>query len=89
MPLIEHIRELRNRVLKALARRDRRRRSPAGSSSRTVWNFLTEPYCKLPTRVHQPRRPAAASKSASCHLVVTGLFDYFFLHLKLAIAIGI
>jgi sec-independent protein translocase protein TatC len=92
MPLMEHIRELRNRVLKALLL------VTAGAIAgwyleNPVFKFITRPYCKLPARVRdglQPGLPATAQgKGENCHLIVTGLFDYFFLHLKLAIAIGI
>src|SRR6266566_2543685 len=90
MPLIEHIRELRNRVLKAVLF------ATSGAIAGwfiepAVWHFITRPYCKLPTHVRdgvQPGLPAHAQPQ-DCHLIVTGLFDYFFLHLKLAIVIGI
>ena len=90
MPLVEHIRELRNRVLKALAF------ATGGAIAGwfiepAVWHFITRPYCKLPAHVRdgvQPGLPAHAQPQ-DCHLIVTGLFDYFFLHLKLAIVIGI
>src|SRR5437773_1050558 len=92
MPLMEHIRELRNRVLKALLV------VTAGAIAgwyleNPVFRFITRPYCKLPVSVRQgvqPGLPAGAQgHGQNCHLIVTGLFDYFFLHLKLAIAIGI
>jgi len=91
MPLMEHIRELRNRVIKAVLV------VCAGAAAGwfiepSVWTFITRPYCKLPARVRdgvQPGLPAAAGHTHDCHLIVTGLFDYFFLHLKLAIAIGV
>ncbi len=90
MPLIEHIRELRNRVLKAVLF------VTSGAIAGwfiepAVWHFITRPYCKLPAHVRdgvQPGLPAHAQPQ-DCHLIVTGLFDYFFLHLKLAIVIGI
>ncbi len=89
MPLMEHIRELRNRVLKAVLM------VTAGAVAGwfiepRVWTFITGPYCKLPPRVRNGVQPGLADQHLhSCHLVVTGLFDYFFLHLKLAIVIGI
>src|SRR5215469_5113509 len=91
MPLMEHIRELRNRVIKAVLV------VCAGAAAGwfiepSVWTFITRPYCKLPARVRngvQPGLPAGAGHTHDCHLIVTGLFDYFFLHLKLAIAIGV
>jgi sec-independent protein translocase protein TatC len=89
MSLIEHIRELRNRVLKALLV------VTAGAIAgwyleSPVFKFITRPYCKLPASVRDGVQPGLpAGQSHNCHLIVTGLFDYFFLHLKLAIAIGI
>ncbi|MGN6793151.1 MAG: twin-arginine translocase subunit TatC [Streptosporangiaceae bacterium] len=90
MPLIEHLRELRNRVFKAVLV------VTVGSIAgwfieEPVFKFITGPYCKLPARIRngvQPGLPTNA-QSHDCHLIVTGLFDYFFLHLKLAIVIGI
>jgi sec-independent protein translocase protein TatC len=92
MPLMEHIRELRNRVLKALFAVTVA--AIAGwYLEKPVFKFITQPYCKLPASVRnglQPGLPASAQLHGEhCRLIVTGLFDYFFLHLKLAIAIGI
>ncbi len=90
MPLVEHIRELRNRVLKALAF------VTAGAIAgwfieEPAFKFITGPYCKLPARVRDGFQPGlpGGHQPQDCHLIVTGLFDYFFLHLKLAIVIGI
>ena len=90
MPLVEHIRELRNRVLKALAF------ATAGAIAgwfieEPAFKFITGPYCKLPARVRDGFQPGlpGGHQPQDCHLIVTGLFDYFFLHLKLAIVIGI
>jgi sec-independent protein translocase protein TatC len=90
MPLMEHIRELRNRVFKTLLV------VTVGSIAgwfieEPVFKFITGPYCKLPARIrngYQPGLPGG-SQPQDCHLIVTGLFDYFFIHLKLAIVIGI
>jgi sec-independent protein translocase protein TatC len=91
MPLMEHIRELRNRVLKALL-------AVAVAAiagwylEKPVFKFITHPYCKLPGSVRnglQPGLAVSAQAHEPCRLIVTGLFDYFFLHLKLAIAIGV
>jgi sec-independent protein translocase protein TatC len=87
MPLMEHIRELRNRVIKvALA-------LLIGSIIGWyvyphVWNFLIGPYCKLPTaaRVAPGARPAG---SCGRELYVTGIFDALFLRLQVAIVTGI
>ncbi|HEX6932850.1 MAG TPA: twin-arginine translocase subunit TatC [Streptosporangiaceae bacterium] len=90
MSLVEHIRELRNRVFKALLF------VTCGAIAgwfieEPVFKFITGPYCKLPARIRdgiQPGLPGRAQPH-DCHLIVTGLFDYFFLHLKLAIVIGV
>lgn len=80
MPLMEHIRELRNRVVKIAVA------LIIGSIIGWyvyphVWHFIQEPYCRLPqTRV------TFAGKG--CHLYVTGLFDGLFLRLKIAIVTG-
>jgi sec-independent protein translocase protein TatC len=89
MPLLEHLRELRNRVLKALLV------IVIGSIAgwylyRYIWPVIERPYCRLPVqyrllpgidpRVQNPKR---------CTLFVSGLFDALFLHLKIAIAAGV
>lgn len=81
MPLIEHIRELRNRVFKALLF------ITAGSIIGWivypyVWHFLEGPFCKV-----QIANPIPGHKG--CTLYVNGLFDAFFLQLKLSIATGL
>jgi sec-independent protein translocase protein TatC len=87
MPLMEHIRELRNRVLKAVLA------MTAGAIAGWYleprgWAFITAPYCKLPASIISV--PGLNKSGQSCHtLVVNGLFDGLFLHLKLAIVIGI
>jgi sec-independent protein translocase protein TatC len=84
MSLMEHLRELRNRVIKvALA-------VTAGSVVgwivyNRVWNFISAPYCKLP----QPKGLGALVLHQSCQLYVTGLFDSLFLKLQISIATGI
>jgi sec-independent protein translocase protein TatC len=90
MPLLEHLRELRNRVFKILAF------VTAGAIAgwfieEPVFKFITGPYCKLPARIRNGPQPGlpGGNQPQDCHLIVTGLFDYFFLHLKLAIVIGI
>ncbi len=83
MPLMEHIRELRNRVFKALLAVTLA--SIAGwYLYPPVWKFLEAPYCRLPAKV-----VTGLTHNTSCQLYVTGLFDSLFLRLKLAIAIGI
>ena len=85
MPLMEHIRELRSRVLKALL--------ALGLGTvvgwfffNPVWRFLERPYCKI--QIHD-RPPGAVLGSGHCTLFVTGIFDAFFLHLKVAVVVGI
>jgi sec-independent protein translocase protein TatC len=85
MPLMEHIRELRSRLLKALAG------LTAGAILGwiffgPIWNFLEKPYCKI--QIHD-RPPGAVLGSGHCTLFVTGIFDSFFLHLKIAVVAGI
>jgi sec-independent protein translocase protein TatC len=86
MPLMDHIRELRNRVFKmALV-------ILAGGVIGWflyphVWHFIEEPYCRLP----QARATVITlgHKSQSCQLYVNGLFDAFFLRIKVAIITGL
>jgi sec-independent protein translocase protein TatC len=81
MTLIDHIRELRNRLLKALL----------GLSLgmvvgwiffTPVWHFIQRPYCKIP-------QPVRLVGTHGCTLVVNGLFDGFFLHLKIIFVVGL
>ena len=81
MSLMEHIRELRNRLLKALL----------GLALgmvvgwfffNPVWHFIEKPYCKIP----QQNR---LLNTHGCNLVVNGLFDGFFLHLKIMFVVGL
>jgi sec-independent protein translocase protein TatC len=81
MSLIEHIRELRNRLLKALLA------LAAGMGVgwiffNPVWKFLERPYCKIP----QHNRLLGMH---GCTLVVNGLFDGFFIHLKIMFVVGL
>ncbi len=79
MPLMEHLRELRNRLLKAIL----------GVVAGTIlgflifdpiWNFLKEPFCRLP-QAHQ-------LKENACTLVFNGVFEAFFVNLKVAVLFG-
>lgn len=81
MSLMEHIRELRNRLLKALL----------GLALgmvvgwiffNPVWKFIERPYCKIP----QQNRLLGTH---GCTLIVNGLFDGFFLHLKIMFVVGL
>ncbi len=80
MPLMEHLRELRNRVVKiALA-------VIAGAIVAAVfyhqiWNFIQRPYCQA-VRYCQTNAPGHS-------LVLNGVMDGFYLHIKVAIFAGI
>jgi sec-independent protein translocase protein TatC len=81
MPLLDHIRELRSRVFKAMLA------MCLGAIGGwflypRVWSFIQRPYCKL----HVSN---AITQGKTCQLYVTGLFDAFFLHLQLAIVVGV
>jgi sec-independent protein translocase protein TatC len=91
MPLMDHIRELRNRVLKAVLA------ITVGSiigwyTFKYVWHFIEAPYCRLnltiPSQVQATLPASQAGHHPSCTLYFNGLFDSLFLHLKIAIATG-
>ncbi|MCW2899841.1 MAG: Sec-independent protein translocase, TatC subunit [Streptosporangiaceae bacterium] len=80
MPLVQHLRELRNRLIKAML----------GILIGTiigwivfnpVWEFLKEPYCSLPA--------SHALEKDKCTLVVNGIFSAFFIRLKIGFIIGL
>ncbi|MFE1170147.1 twin-arginine translocase subunit TatC [Nocardiopsis sp. NPDC058789] len=79
MPLMDHLRELRNRLAKVLlilclgavvgfVFYDR------------IWDFLTQPYCSLPA--------SQVVDGGGCSLIVTGPFDAFFVAFKVWIFVG-
>ncbi|HEX6471840.1 MAG TPA: twin-arginine translocase subunit TatC [Streptosporangiaceae bacterium] len=79
MPLLEHIRELRNRLIKSILALF------IGTIIgwvvfRPVWDFLKEPYCSL-------RQSHVINNQ--CTLVTNTIFSGFFIHLKIAFIIGI
>ncbi len=89
MPLLEHIRELRNRVIKAAIA------VTAGSIAGWfvypwVWNFVKAPYCKaqIASPVASALARSAGALGPHCQLYVTGVFDAFFLRMQIAIATG-
>jgi len=90
MPLMEHIRELRNRVIKiALA-------VTAGSIAgwliyNPVWDFIKRPYCKaqISSPVASALAKSAGALSPHCQLYVTGVFDPLVLRLQISIAVGV
>jgi sec-independent protein translocase protein TatC len=87
MPLLEHIRELRNRIIKiAIA-------LTVGTIIGWliyghVWNFLEQPFCRLPANIrHIPGTKPGGS--CSQELYVTGIFDGLFLKLQISIVTGV
>jgi len=80
MPLMEHIRELRNRVVVIVVA------VLVGSVIGWyiypfVWHFIEAPYCRIPQH--------SLYGAKGCTLYVTGLFDALFLRLQVAIATGV
>ena len=93
MPLLEHIRELRNRVIKcAIA-------VTVGSTAAwfvypRVWDFIKHPYCKAQAATAHGSVAAALAHSAgslggSCQLYFTGPWDPLFLRLQISISVGV
>jgi sec-independent protein translocase protein TatC len=81
MSLVDHIRELRSRLLKALF--GLALGMVVGWIFFTpVWHFLEKPYCRIP----QHNRLIVGH---GCQLIVNGLFDGFFLHLKIMFVVGL
>jgi len=81
MPLMDHLRELRNRVFKAAIA------LVLGAVLAYVlfpylWGILKGPYCRIPQQ-------NAIEGAHQCTLYVTGLFDSFFLRLKVALIGGV
>jgi sec-independent protein translocase protein TatC len=79
MPLMDHIRELRNRILKAML----------GILAGTIvgwifydpiWRVLQHPYCKI---------PQANRLNGQCALTTTGILDPFVLRIKICLIIGL
>jgi len=90
MPLMEHLRELRNRVIKIAAA------LTVGSVVgwylwRWVWPFINAPYCKAQSGTKVPAALAhtVGSLPSACQLYVTGPFDSLFLRLQISIAVGV
>jgi sec-independent protein translocase protein TatC len=80
MPLMDHLRELRNRLVKALIA------LVVGTIVGfaffdTIYEFIKEPYCELPQE-HM-------LKPGECSLAVQGIFESFFINLKIAALFGI
>ncbi|SDR24874.1 twin-arginine translocase subunit TatC [Thermostaphylospora chromogena] len=80
MPLMEHLRELRNRLVKAILA------VVAGTIVGfllfdPIYEFIKEPYCGLPQE-HM-------LKPGECSLAVQGVFESFFVNLKIAALFGL
>lgn len=79
MPLMEHIRELRSRLIRIVL---------AGLIGvvvgwlifEPVWEILKEPYCDL---------PQSRQLGPDCKIYVNGIFDQFFIRLKVSVIIGL
>lgn len=85
MPLMDHIRELRNRVIRIAVA------LTAGAIIGWllyphIWHFIQEPFCRLPATTRHV--PGAKAGSCSHQLYVTGIFDALFLKLQVAITAG-
>jgi sec-independent protein translocase protein TatC len=90
MPLLEHLRELRNRVIKAVIALTVG--SIAGWSLYPwVWNFIKAPYCKaqVSSPVASVLARSVGAAGPHCQLYVTGVFDPLFLRLQVSIAVGV
>jgi sec-independent protein translocase protein TatC len=80
MPLMEHLRELRNRVVKiALV-------VTAGALVAAIfydqlWNFIQQPYCHAVTY--------CKTNDTGHSLVLNGVMDGFYLHIKVAVLAGL
>ncbi|WP_067472947.1 twin-arginine translocase subunit TatC [Actinomadura hibisca] len=79
MPLLDHLRELRNRLIKAMIA------LVIGMIVgyvffQPIWDLLKEPYCQI---------PQARELNDKCTLVVDGIFSQFFVRLKIAMIVGI
>ncbi|MDQ1689554.1 MAG: sec-independent protein translocase protein TatC [Frankiaceae bacterium] len=79
MPLMEHVRELRNRVLKAVLG------LAVGTAAAwflfdSVWALMTRQFCAL---------PQSRELTGHCDLLISGVFDAFFLKLKVSFLLGL
>jgi sec-independent protein translocase protein TatC len=89
MSLIEHLRELRNRVIKCAVA------LTAGSVAGWVvypwvWNFVKAPYCKAQVKtLSSAVAHSAGSLGPHCQLYFSGVFDPLFLRLQISIAAGV
>jgi sec-independent protein translocase protein TatC len=82
MPLMEHLRELRNRLIKAVLA------IILGMVVgwffyKQAFNFITGPFCRIPIQNRVGCGPDGHQ------LIVTGVFDPFFVKLKVAFVVGL
>jgi len=77
MPLMDHLRELRNRLVKAILLIVLGMGLALYFSDQT-WNIVTHPFCSAVIRGHQ------GCTQQGDQLVVTGIFDPFFLRIQIA-----
>ncbi|GAA2877363.1 twin-arginine translocase subunit TatC [Streptosporangium fragile] len=75
MPLMEHLRELRNRLVISLLA------MVVGIIVgfvffQPIWTFITEPYCALPV--------SQVLREGECTFAIRGVFEAFFVNLKVA-----
>jgi sec-independent protein translocase protein TatC len=89
MPLMDHIRELRNRVVKIAVV------VTIGSIAgwflyNHIWHFIEQPFCKLPASSRFIPGVPGVKQTGDCSrdLIVNGVFDAFFIRLQIAIAAG-
>lgn len=80
MPLMEHLRELRNRILIAMLA------LVVGVVIgflffQPIWAFITEPYCSLPA--------SQTLRAGECTFAIRGVFEAFFVNLKVAVMFAI
>ncbi|WP_460999689.1 twin-arginine translocase subunit TatC [Streptomonospora sediminis] len=81
MPLMDHLRELRNRLVKALLF------LALGTVVGyliydPVWAWLKEPYCSLPAEQR-------GDTGQGCELIFTGVFDAFFVAFRVWVMVGL
>jgi sec-independent protein translocase protein TatC len=83
MPLMEHLRELRNRLIKAVLG------IIAGMvvgwfAYKWAFNFIIGPFCRISLQGH-----VGCTGPNGHPLIVTGVFDPFFVRLKVAFVVGL
>src|SRR5689334_11343770 len=82
MPLMDHLRELRNRLLKAIIVIVAAMIAALFFSDQT-WNFVVHPFCSAIIQGH------TGCTQQGDRLVINGVFDAFFLRIKIAFFIAL